>query len=163
MADPDPQLHPTACCGLPQRLPLSFCSLGVAPMLSSPQDPLLLLMQGRGVQGQANTGELGLAVAMDRQSLRSASMQAHCFHQAGTKFAFLTNLQALRVPAQGPSFKKWLASPPALSTPTPSSLSTTLSSPSSWYIWDRPWAVSYCLQNAKLAAGIMSLYRISHT
>lgn len=93
--------------------------------------------------------ELGLTVAMGKCSLCSVSMQAHCFHQAGIKFVFLTNLHAIQVPPQGPGFRKWLANPWSFLPPhqAPCAL---LSRPLLWYIWDRPCAVSYCLQNAKL-------------
>lgn len=139
-------LSPAVAC--PQRLPLSFCSSGLAPTLSSPQDPLLLLTQGREVWAECKHGGLGLAVTMDRQSLHSASMQARCFYQAGM-FVFLTNLHVLQVPPQGPGFRKWLANPQSFLPPhqTPCPL---LSGLPSWCIWDRPFAASYCLQNAKL-------------
>lgn len=143
---------PSVAC--PQGLPLSFCSSGMDPMPSSPQDPLLLLLQGRGVWGQT--------VPMDRQALCSVSMQAHCSHQAGTKFVFLISPHALQMPPQGPGFRQWLANPQPFLPPhqalcLPLSWAPLLGTSGSGLVL--PLIVSkmqnYCWH--------VSLYQISHT
>lgn len=53
----------------------------------------------------------GQTVPLDRQAPCSVSMQAHCSHQAGTKFVFLMSPHALQMPPQGPGFRQWLANP----------------------------------------------------
>lgn len=104
----------------------------------------------------------GQTVPMDRQALCSVSMQAHCSHQAGTKFVFLISPHALQMPPQGPGCRQWLANPQPFLPPhqapcLPLSWAPLLGTSGSGLVL--PLIVSkmqnYCWH--------VSLYQISHT
>lgn len=143
---------PSVAC--PQGLPLSFCSSGLALCRAHPRTPCSSCCKGGKYRGQT--------VPMDRQSLCSVSMQAHCFHQAGTKFVFLIDLHVLQMPPQGPGFRQWLANPQPFLSPhqapcPPLSRAPLLgaSGPGLVLLLIVSKMQNYCWH--------VSLYRISHT
>lgn len=129
MSGPDPQLHSITCCGLYTEAASvllllragSYAELTPGP--PAPPDARKGSMGRMQTWGAANMGGLGLAVTMDRQSLHSASMQA-LLPSWDVCLSHKSPCASGTTP--GPWLQEVAGKSPILSTPTPSSLSTTL-------------------------------------